>query len=132
MSDIFIDIRGLIGTSKPRFHDSFDEEREKGRRRREAALSFVSLEDRGSKVAFRILFVLSNDSSPSRDEGGKGVKRGRNGNENENSWRYISSVSFRFARRNDVVSNIETMQFRILIYSVADTRTISWPIDFFP
>lgn len=29
MSDIFIDIRGLIGTSKPRFHDPFDE----GRRR---------------------------------------------------------------------------------------------------
>ena len=99
MSDIFIDIRGLIRTSKPRFHDPFDEEREKGRRRREAALSLVSLEDRGSKVAFRILFVLSNDSSSSRDEGGKGVKRGRNGKENENSWRYISSVSFRFARR---------------------------------
>lgn len=64
-------------------------------------------------------------------KGGKGLREG--GTERKMKIRGDIYHQCHFVSQDEyVVSNIETMQFRILIYSVADTRTISWPIDFFP
>lgn len=133
MSDIFIDIRGLIGTSKPRFHDPFDEGRRRtGGKGRGGFVSRLSSQDRGEggiegRIPYSLRLIGWFMSRVETRRRGR-VKRGRDGNENENIYHH---VSFRFVRRSVVTAWLSLCKhWNNVRERVREYRSAALPIQF--